>query len=68
MTNNEYLKLPYGTKAYHVVYNEPDTRFRIISNIYKSKDSAIALYDNVDKPELYERIRGKNDAGVRIWI
>ena len=66
MTPLQYSKLPYGTKAYHIVYNIKNG-CRVISNIYKTKASAMRVYNTVGGcPELYERIRGKNDAGVKI--
>jgi hypothetical protein len=68
MTNKEYSKLPHGAKAYYVVYNDIKNDYRVISKLYKTKHNALRFYDTVEnhKPELFERIRGVNDAGVKI--
>jgi len=69
MSPKRYHQLPYGVKAYHVVYNVHNG-CRTLSPIYKTKSGAMKLYKRViptsGKPELYERIRGINDAGSKI--
>lgn len=68
MKPEEYFALPHGTKAYHIVYNISNG-CKVISNIYRTRSGAMKFYNKVKvngKPELYERIRGENDAGVKI--
>jgi hypothetical protein len=68
MTNAEYLKLPYGTNAYFIVYNDKKNGCRVMSKLYKTKHNAEHFYESVKhyKPDLFERTRGVNDAGVKI--